>query len=85
MPQNRTSRGLLPYISAAEDSYHRLRGAHQRIDRNPFRVLIICPLSVAMDGGKCLRVSSYERPGNDLSGLFAMAFKIVDFGGEPSV
>ena len=57
------------------------------VDRTPWRVRTMWPLSVTDDGGKCLDISSYVSPGNDFSwfspALFRSALSIVDFGGDP--
>ena len=55
------------------------------VDRTPWRVRIIWPFSVAVDGGRCFVINSMVKPGKDQSWLFLMAFIMVDAGGEHSI
>ena len=52
------------------------------VERTPFRIRIICPLSVANDGGRYLEMRSVVSPGKDLSQPFEIALRKVDLGGE---
>ena len=52
------------------------------VDWIPWRMRCICPLSVAVEGGRCFLMSSWVRPGKDDSWPLLMAFSNVDLGGE---
>ena len=60
-----------------------------RVDRTPWRVRTMWPLSVADNGGKCLEINSNVSPGNVFSWsspvLFRSALSIVDFGGDLNI
>ena len=52
------------------------------VERMPCLVRFMCPLSVAVDGGKYLLINSWDKPGNVRSWLFLMAARIVDGGAD---
>ena len=51
------------------------------VDLIPLRFLCMCPLAVAVEGGKCFSREG-TNPGNELSCLFFIALRSVVVGGE---
>ena len=53
------------------------------VDCSPLRFLCMCPLAVAVDGGRCFS-SDGTSPGKDSNWLFLTALRSVVVGGENS-
>ena len=56
------------------------------VDLMPFICLFMCPLSVAgNESGRYFWTASVVRPGHVANGLFFIALRSVDFGGQKGI